>query len=1002
MDYQATLPRPVHAAFTPFARPDPAGKEHLMYRSAVVSLPGVGLRCLEHPPERALRGPISLMDEQLSDDGAGQRLGAIWTRPRWRQSDRDRVRSHQLVPVGRAPELAEVERFLAPAPAGRALVLCGEPGIGKSTMWEAAVELARARGFAALCVRASEAEAHLSFAGLADLLEAAGPGVLAGLPAPQRHALEVAARRAEPAGPPPEPFAVSAGLLEALRLVAGRGPVLVAVDDEPWLDGASAAALVFAARRLTGHDVRYLVSRRAGRAAGLERVLEPSGVARVELGPLSFGAVSRLLAERLGRSLPRRVVRQLVETSHGNPLFAVELGRAVIERGLPEIGAGLPVPAVLGELFGARVRALRPEVRRALLAVALSAGLTEAELAAVVDRLAIEDAEASGVLVADGTRVRAAHPLLAAAAAGQSTAAERRELHLALGAAVDDSVLRARHRAMAASAPDARLASQVSVAAARAAAGGAVQDAAELAGHALRLTAAGGSEYDERLLALARYLIDAGEHARATRLLAERIGALPAGPVRAAAHLLLGEGADISIEEEHLARAIADSAAAPGLRAQALAKRAMLLAVNRARRIAEAQETAGEALAAAAPTDPDAERRALVALAWARILRGRGIDDLAARAAAVAPGTASPYNSSVDRPAGVRLAFRGELARAREVFRGLLTAAEQRGEARSGTAITTQLCEVELRAGHTLAAARALEEFDQWAALEPEAAGFRARLLAVLAAVRGDPGRATALAAEVLQASESTTSEWDRLEARRAAGLAALLARQPEQAITSLAEVWEHTRREGVEDPGAFPVAADLVEALAEAGRPGAAGEVIGRLGVLAAAQQHPWGLATVDRATAVVSLTDGYDEAAAARLARAAAAYQALGLDYDAARTLLFLGRAQRRFKKRAAARQSLEQARAAFEALGCPGWAQAAAAERDRVSGRRAAPAGGLTPGEQRAAELAAGGLSNKEVAAQLYLSVATVEAHLSRVYAKLGLRSRAQLARHLGGPA
>ena len=133
-----------------------------------------------------------------------------------------------------------------------------------------------------------------------------------------------------------------------------------------------------------------------------------------------------------------------------------------------------------------------------------------------------------------------------------------------------------------------------------------------------------------------------------------------------------------------------------------------------------------------------------------------------------------------------------------------------------------------------------------------------------------------------------------------------------------------------------------------------------------------------------------------------AAAAYQALGLDYDAARTLLFLGRAQRRFKKRAAARQSLEQARAAFEALGCPGWAQAAAAERDRVSGRRAAPAGGLTPGEQRAAELAAGGLSNKEVAAQLYLSVATVEAHLSRVYAKLGLRSRAQLARHLGGPA
>ena len=101
-------------------------------------------------------------------------------------------------------------------------------------------------------------------------------------------------------------------------------------------------------------------------------------------------------------------------------------------------------------------------------------------------------------------------------------------------------------------------------------------------------------------------------------------------------------------------------------------------------------------------------------------------------------------------------------------------------------------------------------------------------------------------------------------------------------------------------------------------------------------------------------------------------------------------------------AARQSLEAARTGFEQLGCPGWAQAAAAELDRVSGRRAAPGGGLTPGERRVAELAAAGLSNKQVAEQLYLSVATVEAHLSRAYAKLGVASRAQLARALRPPA
>ena len=171
--------------------------------------------------------------------------------------------------------------------------------------------------------------------------------MLAGLPGPQRYALEVAVRRAEPGDQPPDSLAIAAGLLGALRLAADGGPVLVAVDDLPWLDAASAGALVFAARRLPGHDVRFLVSRRGGRPSGLETVLEPAGVARLELGPLSLGAISGLLAGRLAAPLPRRVARQVFEASGGNPLFAVELGRAVLERGVPEIGAGLPVPAKL-------------------------------------------------------------------------------------------------------------------------------------------------------------------------------------------------------------------------------------------------------------------------------------------------------------------------------------------------------------------------------------------------------------------------------------------------------------------------------------------------------------------------------------------------------------------------------------------------------------------------------------------------------------------------------
>src|SRR5262249_3565546 len=160
---------------------------------------------------------------------------------------------------------------------------------------------------------------------------------------------------------------------------------------------------------------------------------------------------------------------------------------------------------------------------------------------------------------------------------------------------------------------------------------------------------------------------------------------------------------------------------------------------------------------------------------------------------------------------------------AREVFAGLMAAAEQQGEARSGTVAVMHLCEVELRAGDTAAVVRALAEVNQWAALEPEAAAFRARAQAMLAAVRGGPGQAAALGEEAAKLSASLENEWNRLEARHAAGLAALLDQQLEQAIASLSAVWEHTVREGVEDPGAFPIAADLAEALAEAGQPEAA-----------------------------------------------------------------------------------------------------------------------------------------------------------------------------------
>jgi DNA-binding CsgD family transcriptional regulator len=213
--------------------------------------------------------------------------------------------------------------------------------------------------------------------------------------------------------------------------------------------------------------------------------------------------------------------------------------------------------------------------------------------------------------------------------------------------------------------------------------------------------------------------------------------------------------------------------------------------------------------------------------------------------------------------------------------------------------------------------------------------------------------------------------------------------------------VWEHTFREGVDDPGAFPVAPELVEALTELGSSDEALAVTARLRDLAAQQEHPWGHASAKRCAALVELAAGTYDEAAAMLVEAADAYGQLGLRFDRARSLLSLGRAARRFRKWGAARRLLEEAAAGFDELGGSGWAEQARSELARVGARRPAPEGGLTATEQRVAGLAAAGLSNKEIAQALFVGVHTVEVHLSHAYAKLGIRSRAQLARRLSAP-
>ncbi len=186
---------------------------------------------------------------------------------------------------------------------------------------------------------------------------------------------------------------------------------------------------------------------------------------------------------------------------------------------------------------------------------------------------------------------------------------------------------------------------------------------------------------------------------------------------------------------------------------------------------------------------------------------------------------------------------------------------------------------------------------------------------------------------------------------------------------------------------------------LVELGERDEALEVAGRLRELSERQAHPWGRTSALRSEALIALgRPVHDDDAANGLRRAAAEYLAAGLPFDAARTLLILGRALRRHRKWRAARTSLDQASEAFECLGSAGWATAARSELERVGARRPRARGELTPAEARTAGLAAQGLSNKEIARSLHVSAHTVEAHLSKTYAKLGIRSRTQLASRL----
>src|SRR5437870_913067 len=293
--------------------------------------------------------------------------------------------------VGRDRERAAVEAFLDADDSGaRILLLEGEAGIGKTTVWRAAVEAGRQRGFAVLAATAAEPETQLPFTVLRDLLDPRFDEIANELPGPQRQALAVTLLHEEPPARPLEPGSIAVALTSALRLLAGANRLLVAVDDVQWLDSASAAALAYALRRIDRVSYVALLARRPQQAEadvlGLSR-LDPASVETIELGALSMGALGGILHEQLGVTYPRPTLYRVVDSSGGNPLFALELARALEQTpaGLVS-GAPLPVPNSLRHLLRARLEALPVETLDALTYLSLMARPRLALLAAALDR----------------------------------------------------------------------------------------------------------------------------------------------------------------------------------------------------------------------------------------------------------------------------------------------------------------------------------------------------------------------------------------------------------------------------------------------------------------------------------------------------------------------------------------------------------------------------------------------------------------------------------------
>ncbi|MDL4773773.1 helix-turn-helix transcriptional regulator [Actinomadura xylanilytica] len=874
---------------------------------------------------------------------------------------------------GRGTERAAIDALVDDVRAGRgrALVLRGQAGIGKSAL----LEYAAGAGTPVLRATGAEPDQGLAFAALHQLLRPVS-GLAGALPEPQRDALRGALGLAASAGGDAR-FLVSAGVLSLLVEAAGDGGLLCLVDDFQWFDQASADALLFAARRLGGERVGMLIAAREGGDIRDLPVAKITGLAVEEAVPLLGDGAIRPIAERL------------VALTGGNPLALQEAAR-ILTPG--QLGGRSPLPDPLpagADLFAHQVGRL-PAATRLLLLVAAAEGQGDLDVVLrAAGRLeagaeALQPAEASGLITVDGPVLRFRHPLIRSAA---YRAPDRRRAHAALAETVDDPERRAWHRAEAAVGRQAGVADELAESAARASARGGYADAASALVKSAELTP--GRELR------ARRLIDAttaawlgGRPGLAETCLAEARELTGDPRRRAELAQLRGRFELCSGDASEAQRIFLENAGVDPARtlemlsdaAEAASYVGDVAAIVDIGRQAEALPESflqGMLVGTGALLGGDPERGAPLLRTWLRRADEpkQAAELLWSAAAATYLGEADASSEFIIR-AGQVARVSGMVGQLPVVLEYVATAERVKGRFALSAALSEEGLSLAQEAGYANSAAAHLANLAAVAAIQGEEADCERHAHEALAiAIPHRAGLRVSVATYALGLLALGKGRFATAHAR----FAGMVTAGP--GLGHPATVWRSTP--------------DRVEAAVGCGELDAAREAVAAYERWAVNAETAQARALLLRCRAL--LEDGdkslrlYEEALPLHS----------GAPFEEARTALLYGERLRRAHRPADARTPLRTAAESFQRAGAAPWTERALSELRAAGEAGAAPASGalngLTPQELRIVRLVAEGATNREVAARLFLSPRTVEYHLYKVYPKLGVTSRTELSRY-----